>query len=269
LHGTADAWAAEGTYSAFGVRWALKVDDVTAFGVLVDRMVPGAVAAPAQHVSRSYELSTLPAGAGVEPGSFVLRADGVALAESTDLSEVAEAFERDLEWSVAERSPRRVFLRAGVVGWRDRAIVLPGGPGAGKSTLVRALVGLGATCFSERYAVLDGNHVHAYPARLPMWTEPGMPRAFGVDGSGITREPAPVPVGIVVFAHYRPGALWRPKLLGRGQTLLGLFNQALAIRRDPERVLRVLDAVSRGSRGLEGVRGDAGAVARFLLERLV
>lgn len=254
----------EGTFSAFGVNWYLRSDDSSAYQVLLDQMPAKSEACPSTAVARSYALRTLPSVCG---GGFELTAGDLPLARSSDLGEVADAFHQDLKWTVAERAPRRVFLRAAVVGWRDRAIVLPGGPRSGKSTLARALVRLGATFFSDEYAVLDGARVHPYPGRLPIWIEPGMRHAFGMDGT--PREPEPLPVGIVVFTSFCTGALWRPKLLSRGQALMGMFGYALASRRDPDRVLRVLDGVSRACHALEGARGDAPGAAKFLLDRLV
>jgi hypothetical protein len=253
--------APEGTFSVFGVSWRVRSDDRAAFHVLLDHMPATSEASVSSDVARSYALRSAPAG------GFELTGDDTVLARSSDLGDVANVFHQDLQWTVAERAPRRVFVRAAVVGWRDRTIVLPGGPRSGKSTLVRALVRLGATFFSDEYAVFDGTRVYPCPGRLPIWAEPGMRHAFGMDG--VPREPRPLPVGIVVFTSFCPGALWRPKLLSRGQALIGMFGHALASRRDPERVLRVLDGVSRACHALEGVRGDAPGAAKFLLDRLV
>ncbi len=254
-------WTGEGTYSAFGVRWDVRADDPAAFQLFLDHMpTVSEPCRPARDGARSYALRST-------GSAFELSADRVALARGSDLGELGEVFQRDLEWTVAERAPRRVFVRAAAVGWRDRVIVLIGAPRSGKRTLVRALVRLGATYFSDDYAVFDGTRVHPYPGRLPIWMEPGMHHAFLADG--VHHEPKPLPVGIVVFTSFCPGALWRPKLLSRGQALLGLLGQAAALRRDPTRVLRGLDAVTRACRALSGPRGDAPGAAQFLLERLV
>ena len=74
-----------------------------------------------------------------------------------------EALERDLQLYVAEQALRRVFVHAGVVGWRGRAIVIPGRTMSGKTTPVRALARAGATYYSDEYAVLDERgRVHPY-----------------------------------------------------------------------------------------------------------
>jgi hypothetical protein len=220
-------------------------------------------------MARTYIFRTLPATLSESTASFLLVADGRPLVRSTEPSDIAEAFEDDLKSLVAERSPRRVFLRAGVVGWRDRAIVIPGGPHSGKSTLVRALVGCGATYFSDEYAVLEGNIVEPFPARLPDWSVPGSSLSYWLDEFSNERAPTPVPVGLVLLAPYQGGAVFKPKLLSRGKSLLEMFKHAVASQRQPERVLRALEAVSRRCSALEGVRGDAQTAATYLLERLV
>jgi hypothetical protein len=264
-----EAWAAHGCYAAFGVAWEMQSDDVSAYHLLLDRLPPGAVPNGSKVTVRSYALRTLPATFSECDPSYLLLADGRPLVRSSEVADVADAFEQDLKWLVAERSPRRVFLRAGVVGWRDRAIVLPGGPGTGKSTLVRALLAAGATYFSDEYAVLEGNLVQPYPARQVGWSAAGNVLSHWLAELTPARVVKPVPVGVVLFAPYQAGAIFKPKLIARGKSLLGMFKHAVAAQRNPEHVLRALDVVSRRCNALEGVHGDARTAAAFLLDRLV
>lgn len=257
------------SFAAFGVPWRLQADNGVAYRALLDRLPPGTGPGPGKTAERSYALRTLPATIAERDASYLLLADERSLLRSSDLSEVADAFEENLRWLVAERSPRKVFLRAGVVGWRDRAIVIPGGRGTGKSLLVRALVSAGASFFSDDYAVLDGNLVQPYPCRLPIWAASGHALSCWLDDVGDARSRKPVPVGIVLFAPYQPGATFRPKLISRGKALLGMFKHAVAAQRNPVQVLRVLETVTRRCNALEGVRGDARAAASHLLDRLV
>ena len=150
-----------------------------------------------------------------------------------------------------------------------RSIVIPGGPRSGKSTLVRALVACGATYYSDEYAVLDGGNVYPYRSRLPEWIGEGSALSYLLDEIRGVAPIKPLPVGIIVFAPYHPGAVFKPKLISRGRSLLGLFKHAVAAQRRPEQVLRVLDSVTRRCNALEGPRGDANGVATYLLERLV
>ena len=82
---------------------------------------------------------------------------------------VLDAFESHVQLTVAEYAPRRIFVHAGVVGWKDRAILIPGLSHSGKTTLVDQLIRAGATYYSDEYAVLDARgRVHPYPRALGM-----------------------------------------------------------------------------------------------------
>ena len=260
---------ARGRFGAFGVAWDLESEDLPLYGALVDRLPPGAAPCTGKVPERAYALRTLPPTRTETGPSYLLLADGKPLIRSTETVDLADAFEESVKWLVAERSPRRVFLRAGVVGWRDRAIVIAGGPGTGKRTLVRALVARGATYLSDDYAVLDGNSVEPYPSRY----HPGWPPRHGLtpwlDELALASSPRPVPVGVVLFAPYQAGAVFKPKLVSRGKALLEMFKHAVAAQRNPMQVLRTLETVSRRCNALEGVRGDARAMAAYLLDRLV
>jgi hypothetical protein len=261
--------ATRGRHAAFGVSWEIQCDSPAAYKALLERLPPGAASSARETVDRIYALRTVAPTIAERDGSYLLMADGRPLVRSSEPAQVADAFEENLRWLVAERSPRRVFLRAGVVGWRDRAIVLPGGRGTGKSMLVRALVAAGATYFSDDYAVLEGNLVQPYPSRDPYCPPRGPGFSSWLQDLVAAREPRPVPVGVVLFAPYQPGAVFKPKLVSRGKSLLGMFKHAVAAQRNPNQVLRALEIVSRRCNALEGVRGDARTVAAYLLERLV
>jgi hypothetical protein len=269
LHVAHEAGGTQGRYGAFGVTWELQADDGALYRALLDRLPPGAAPCAGKTPERAYVLRTVPATLSESRASHLLLADGRPLVRSSEITDVVDGFEDNLRWLVAERSPRKVFLRAGVVGWRDRAIVIAGGPGTGKRTLVRALVGAGANYFSDDYAVLEGNTVIPYPTRRHEYLPTGHVLSHWLDDLAPTRAPRPVPVGVVLFAPYRPGAVFKPKLIARGKALLEMFKHAVAAQRNPVQVLRALETVSRRCNALEGARGDAHAVASYLLDRLV
>jgi hypothetical protein len=262
-------WAARGSFTSFGVNFGLLSDDAAAYRFLFECLPPGTECMTGKPEDRVYCLKSLADPDATTKTIFTLFLDQIPLIRSSDIEAVAASFENDVKCYIAGHAPRRVFLRAGVVGWRDRAIVLPGGPRSGKSTLVRALVRCGATCFSDEYAVLEGSTIHPYPPRLPIWTEPGLANRLWADESGDIGEPIPLPVGIVVFAPYQSGAVWKPKLLSRGKLLLGMFKQSVGSQANPDYVIRILEQVTKTCNALEGVRGDAHGVATFLLDRLV
>src|SRR5438105_4028110 len=116
--------------------------------------------------------SVLLGGDGPRPGIrryHLLYRGSLRLARTMDREELLRVFESDLRLTVAEFARRRVFVHAGVVGWRGQAIVLPGRTHTGKSTLVAELLRAGATFYSDEYAVLDARgRVHPYPEPLSL-----------------------------------------------------------------------------------------------------
>ena len=86
------------------------------------------------------------------------------------------------------RNARRTTssFTAGVVGWENRAIVMPGASFAGKTTLVRAWLEAGATYYSDEFAVLDrAGRVHPVcasagdPGRIERRNSPRAGRGTG------------------------------------------------------------------------------------------
>jgi hypothetical protein len=200
----------------------------------------------------------------------ILYADSVQLARSKDTDLVLETLERELQLYVAEYARRRVFVHAGVVGWRGKAIIIPGRTMSGKTTLVKALVEAGATYYSDEYAVLDERgRVHPYPKPLSL-RENGDGRAKEVrpEDFGGTTGVKPLPVGLVVATSYREGAHWRPRQLVPGRAVMALLTHTVSVRRKPERALITLRQVVADALVLKGARGEAGEVAERLLARL-
>lgn len=184
--------------------------------------------------------------------------------------ELFEAFETNLRMTVALLSRRFVFIHAGAVGWRGRAIVIPGRTFMGKSTLVEALVRAGAEYLSDEYALLDRNgrvHPFAKPisVRMPA-TLRQQPRSIEEIG-GRTAE-RPMKVGAVLATHYREGAKSRFREVSHGQGVLDLVANAVAARSAPSRVLGAARNAGAGAIVLRGPRGEAQAAAECLFSML-
>jgi hypothetical protein len=213
---------------------------------------------------RVYQFS------GEAPGQYTLCGDGTELARSPDLGHTLKAFESDSRLFIAEQTRTRVFLHAGVVGWRGRAILIPGRTYSGKTTLTAALVRAGATYFSDEYAVLDARGwVHPYPKPLSMRDAvTGVQTDLPVESLGGSAAKKPLPVGLVLACTYEAGAVWRPRTLTPAQGLLALADNAIAIRRSPRRVLRTLREVMVSAATVRGQRGNVEAVVDYLASEI-
>ncbi len=172
-----------------------------------------------------------------------------------------------LRIDVAEYADSKVFLHAGVVGWKGMAIVIPAKSFQGKSTLTAELVRIGADYYSDDYAVLDERgYVHPFPRKLSM-------RYFGATrgkevsveelGGKYGREP--IPVGMVLLTGFEKGAVWDPLVLSPGNGIMEIIPHTIPIRRKSEFSLKVLDLVASRAIIVKSARGDSKKFAKFLL----
>jgi hypothetical protein len=169
----------------------------------------------------------------------------------------------EIEHHVAEHSPTHVFVHAGVVAYRDVAIVLPGESHAGKSTAVEALVAAGGRYYSDEYAPLSA-HGDVHPFTRPLNRRVGdAEHAVVLRGGG-----PPTPVGAVIFTRYAPGASWSPTEAPSGEGVLRMIANSVGARLDPDRALDAISAALDGALVLTGDRGEAADFADDLLARI-
>jgi hypothetical protein len=179
-----------------------------------------------------------------------------------------ERFEADLQLCVAEAARRRVFVHAGVVGWKGRAVVLPGRSFSGKTTLIAELVRAGADYYSDEFAVLDPEgRVHPFARPLAVRGVGFRQRKVSVAELGGSAATKPLPVGLVVVSEFREGSRFRPRTLTPGQGSLALLANTVPARRRPAEVLETLEKVVRAADIVRGARGEAAEAAAKILER--
>jgi hypothetical protein len=147
-------WAEGLTLSAFGVRAGVRVNVAGVLPRVLPLLPPGWKKSPRVIVQRLYSLVV---AQGCESAGMrrlhLLYADSMLVARDAALDQVLLALETDLHRYTAEATPDMTFLHAGVVGWQGRAFVLPGRSLSGKTTLVREMLRLGATYYSDEFAV--------------------------------------------------------------------------------------------------------------------
>jgi hypothetical protein len=262
-------WAAGTCFVSHGLRIGIRVNDPAVLDRLPVHLPPGWKPARTAVVDRLYSLRVGGPGKSAAVRRYHLLYAGAArLARSLHLEELLEPFENDLQLYVAEWARRRVFVHAGVVGWRGRAIVIPGRSHSGKTTLVAALVRAGATYYSDEYAVLDTQgRVHPYPRPLSIRegaTE--RPGRHSAEALGGRTSNLPLPIGLVVVTHFREGALWRPRRLTPSQGVLSLVENTVPIRRRPAAAFAALMPAVADATVLRGARGEAAEVAKLLLD---
>ena len=171
---------------------------------------------------------------------------------------------------VAEFSEKWVFIHSGVVGWKDKAILIPGDSFAGKTCLVASLIRAGCTYFSDEYAVLDGNgSVHTFPRKLTMRNDSGTITETDVDptefGGAVSDRSARI--GAVWFTKFDPGVRYfRPERQTTGNAVVDMIKYTIPIRRNPAYAMEVLRKSLEKSLAIKCLRGDASKFVPFFLE---
>ncbi len=169
-------------------------------------------------------------------------------------------FDSILRVTIGEWARGFVFLHAGVVGWKGKALILPGHSHSGKSTAILSLVKAGAAYLSDEFAIIDevGN-VHSFERPINIRSATGGNK----DVSAI--DPATMgnvfigsmPVGGILFTQFVSGVAWSPRSLTPGTALMKLAEQALSIRKESEFTIRTLKLTVEDSVLLEGERPDS------------
>ena len=167
------------------------------------------------------------------------------------------ALESDLRLLVATGSPNRLFVHAGVVAWRNGAILMPGRSFSGKSTLVAALVRAGARYYSDEFAVLDvRGRVHPYPKPLSIREHPEQPaRKWSVEELGGRVGCRALPVSLVVLSEYKRGSQWQPRSVSPAHAMLALLGNTVSARLQPKFALDTLRQAVSSATVVTGVRG--------------
>jgi hypothetical protein len=263
-------WAAEKLIVSHGVRIGVRANTAEALAGLQEYLPPDHRASRSEIVDRLNSVRAAPPSRrpGVR-GYHLLYAGASRLARVMDLQEAYRLMESDLHLYVAEKAPRRIFVHAGVVAWKGRAIVIPGRSFSGKSTLVAALVKAGATYYSDEFAVFDDlGRVHPFARPLSL-RQPGDAPALRcpVEALGGRAGRKPLPLGLVVLSEYREGARWRPRSLTAGEAMLGLLSNTVPARGRPAASLATLSKAIHGTPALKSKRGEAEEIIEFLLRR--
>jgi len=276
-------------FSAFGVPIHVRTIDPQIIPRLIKHLPPGSqstsVAPRARYTLHISDSTCLPKNTGHRKHAAERRASAPSrnthdahqlrfgrktLIRTSRLTEVLQVLESDLRLQVAGMSEEKLFVHAGVVGWKGRAILVPGVSGAGKTMLVAALVRAGASYYSDEYAVLDQDGlVHPYATPLRIRNGPQTKRTQRQHGDlGGIRGRELLRVGLVVVSKYSHGAGWKPRVLSPGRAILTLIDNTVSVRRQPQLTLSTLRLVVSDALVLESFRGEAEALPQLLFREL-
>lgn len=262
-------WRERIAFVSHGVKTTIQVTEPAALVPIKLRLPPGWCEATDSEEQAEYSLvvSNQVAPPGLDRLHLLFR--GVSLISAAyKMEPVLGALESELDRRVASlAAPERIFIRAGAVGWRGRAIVICGGPQGCTSTLIAALLRAGASYYSDEYAVLDcDGRVHPYPR--PLWLCAGSqinPVRYRPEELGARAGTPALPIGTIVFAKYRPGVRPRFIPLTASAVAAELMFNAVSARHYPQAAQSAIVKALAGAWVLKGVRGEAEGVVRLLL----
>ena len=259
------------TIEAFGRNIGFRADRPGIVGELPDLFPPGWKPSEDPVVRRLYSLRIADQSDG-KKHYHVLYMNARRHEKSTHLPWILERLRADVELYVADRAVRRVFVHAGVVAFGGKAILLPGRTMTGKTTLVEALLRLGATYYSDEYAVLS-EAGRVYPFARPLSVRPKgaghpIPERHDASEYGAEVGTKPLPVGLVVMTQFKPGVTFRPRPMPEGKAVLALLENTVPARRRPRKSFQTLKRVVAQAPVVRGSRGDVRAAAEAILRRL-
>ncbi len=147
-------WAAGMSFTSFGVRIGVRTNTPELLSRVVAQLPIGWKCASSNVVERLYSVIEGGTSTKSNARSFhLLYADIERLERTENLDQLLESLGSDLETYIAQTTRQKLFIHAGVVAFKGRAIVFPGRSLSGKSTLAKEFLRagtLGLPCFTER-----------------------------------------------------------------------------------------------------------------------
>jgi hypothetical protein len=202
-------------------------------------------------------------------GKYSVFDEGMLVTEGQTLELALLMLETRIRGYVALHTPDRTFVHAGAVAYEGRGVLIPGHSFTGKSTLTAALVRIGATYYSDEFAVLDDEGLlHPYAKSIDLRQDPNTQAPVDVEELGGESGQEPVPIGMVIVTMFHPGIEWNPRRISVGEAALSLITHTATLWKRPQEAMKAMSRALSGAIAFEGERGEADDVAPRLLEEL-
>jgi hypothetical protein len=247
---------------AYGVRALVSTNSAHFYPLLESALPPGWTPCDPADVMQRFHVVTR------DGAFFDVEVDGDETTAGCDLDVAVEVLETRIKRYVALHAPHSIFVHAGAVASRGRAILIPGPTFSGKTTLVSELLRAGADYLSDEYAILDdAGWVSSYHRALAVREPDGgwdrRPQDASDFGAAVATKP--VPVGLVVVTQFRAGTRWQPRELTVGDGALALLANTVAAQTRPKEALQAASKAVESAIVLEGDRGEASDIADHVI----
>jgi len=262
-----DAFDSEFVFESYGVRVKVQASDPELFE-LAEKTARRALLNRVKVIDGSDPEHTFSI-ASDQDGKLFLFLNGSQLSYDTLRPRFFKFFDSMLRITIAEHAIGWVFVHAGAVGWKGKAIVLPANSFRGKTTLVAELVKNGAEYYSDEYAVIGGDGlVYPFPRDLSvryMEQDSVREKNVPIESLGGRSGLKPIPIGLVLITEYDDNAVWDPKVLTPGQGIMEVIPHTIPRNFNTEFSLKVLNTAVSDAIILKSPRGDAATFALKLL----
>lgn len=184
------------------------------------------------------------------------------------LKDKLDFLDSKIRLTVAEFAENFVFLHAGVVGYKGKAIIIPAKSFSGKTTLVAELSKRGLDYYSDEYAVLDENGlVHPFTKKLSIRgiIDDYQQVDIDVEELGGNKGVEPLKVGLILVSKFIKKGKFNPKIVSSGEGIIESISNSVSIRQNPKFVLQVLSIITNEAKIVKTSRGEASSFAdKFL-----
>jgi len=222
-----ESWSSRLTFVSHGAQIEIRADEETFLEAVREILPESSEIRPVSTPDVVYSIGLSKDHQGVERHYDLFEAKN-RISSKQKLTHLLRFLLSELHFKIAQHAREVLFVHAGVVGWKNRTIVIPGRSMSGKTSLVAALVRAGAVYYSDEYAVVDrSGWVHPYPKPLSIRNKDGS--TTQVDAASLGKGPGrhALPASMIVVSRYREGATWRPRRLTRGQAVLALIDNSV------------------------------------------
>ena len=220
---------------------------------------------PCEPADVCVRISRAPTGS---PGQqYELRDDSGVLLVAAAPDDLMAGLQNWLDREVALRATHVTAVHAGVVAWGEGAILLPAPSGAGKTTLVAALLQRDARYYSDELALLDSSgRVHPYPRHLAIRDHLGRSRATPPGAFRARTGTAALPVSVILDLRFEAGTALRLDPLPASESVLLLLANTSHRLASAHAVPTALLNAAAGSVSYRGTRGEAHDAADAILQ---
>ena len=190
--------------------------------------------------------------------------------QSSDYRYILEYLEYTIYTLLVDRLRDYYLIHAGVVAHDDKAILLPGRSGGGKTTLIAGLLKNSFRYLTDEIGVIDPHTLEVYPFPKPLNMKIGSLSLFDnfqpemevikknemsiedkihhvfVNSGSVRAIDKPVAVGDIVFVRYNPNEKSTLTSISRANAIFELARCSFNHYRFKEKAIEILESLVRG-----------------------